>query len=170
MAMGDLYRWGDSRDVPDTLNALLRYREGFTVNLSSTFNNRSQGGAGFEILGTEGTLRIGSGSVTFSRERLSENNDWIVEAWPTALEQQYRASLEAPDRTRPPEPEVIKAKGRGDTLLHLESFMHSVRTREPVVEDVWKGHRAAACAHMINSSAERGALVRWDFEQEERQV
>ncbi|MGH9842616.1 MAG: Gfo/Idh/MocA family oxidoreductase, partial [Blastocatellia bacterium] len=38
MAAGDLYRWKESRDVPDTLNAILQYPEGFTVNLSATFN------------------------------------------------------------------------------------------------------------------------------------
>ena len=31
MAMGELYRWKESRDVPDTLNAILEYPEGFTV-------------------------------------------------------------------------------------------------------------------------------------------
>jgi hypothetical protein len=25
------------------------------------------------------------------------------------------------------------------------------------------GHRAAACAHMVNRSAEQGRLVEWDF-------
>src|ERR1039458_4346104 len=29
MAMGELYRWKESRDVPDTLNAILEYPEGF---------------------------------------------------------------------------------------------------------------------------------------------
>ncbi len=52
---GELYRWKQSRDVPDTLNAILRYPEGFTVNLSSTFNN-STGGFGFDFLGTGGDL------------------------------------------------------------------------------------------------------------------
>ena len=37
VALGTLYRWKDSREVPDTLNAVLEYPEGFTVNLSSTF-------------------------------------------------------------------------------------------------------------------------------------
>lgn len=29
MAMGELYRWKDTRDVPDTLNAIMEYPEGF---------------------------------------------------------------------------------------------------------------------------------------------
>ncbi|MGE5813753.1 MAG: Gfo/Idh/MocA family protein, partial [Acidobacteriota bacterium] len=35
-ASGELYRWKESRDVPDTVNAVLVYPEGFTANLSST--------------------------------------------------------------------------------------------------------------------------------------
>ena len=58
-AMGELYRWKESRDVPDTLNAILEYPEGFTVNLSSTFNNQSSSEASFTFLGTEGTLSVG---------------------------------------------------------------------------------------------------------------
>ena len=36
MAMGELYRWKESRDVPDTINALLQYPEGFAVSLGSS--------------------------------------------------------------------------------------------------------------------------------------
>jgi len=56
IAMGQLYRWKESRDVPDTLNAILEYPEGFTVNLSSTFNNQLSADGSFQFLGTEGRL------------------------------------------------------------------------------------------------------------------
>ena len=72
MAFGDLYRWKESRNVPDTLNAVLRYPEGFTVNLSSTFNNQSAG-SGFEFLGAEGSISLGYRGFTFkARERAGE--------------------------------------------------------------------------------------------------
>src|SRR6266481_608017 len=56
IAMGELYRWKESRDVPDTLNAILEYPEGFTVNLSSTFNNQLSADGSFQFLGTEGSI------------------------------------------------------------------------------------------------------------------
>src|SRR6266700_3918766 len=56
VAMGQLYRWKESRDVPDTVNAILEYPEGFTANLSSTFNNQLSSEGGFQILGTKGSL------------------------------------------------------------------------------------------------------------------
>jgi predicted dehydrogenase len=59
VAMGELYRWKESRDVPDTLNAILEYPEGFTVNLSSSFNNELNAEAAFQVLGTEGSITIG---------------------------------------------------------------------------------------------------------------
>ena len=64
VALGQLYRWKESREVPDTLNAVLEYPEGFAVNLSSTFNNQTSAESGFQILGTEGTTVLGGG-LTF---------------------------------------------------------------------------------------------------------
>src|ERR1700720_2553590 len=89
MAMGELYRWKESRDVPDTLNAILEYPEGFTVSLSSTFNNEFSQQAGFQILGTEGTLVLGGEGAAFYPEALVSDNRWIVESWPKALEDAY---------------------------------------------------------------------------------
>ena len=67
IASGDLYRWKENRDVPDTLNAILQYPEGFTVNLSATFNNQSASERVIEILGTKGTLSLGR-ELTFTPE------------------------------------------------------------------------------------------------------
>ena len=35
-----------THEVPDTVNAVLEYPEGFTVNLSSTFNNEASAESG----------------------------------------------------------------------------------------------------------------------------
>src|SRR5262245_47550739 len=88
VAMGQLYRWKESREVPDTLNGLLEYPEGFAVNLSSTFNNQTQSETGFQFLGTEGTITLGGG-LSFYPERAREDNRWIVESWPKRLEEAY---------------------------------------------------------------------------------
>ena len=85
MAMGELYRWKESREVPDTINALLEYPEGFSVNLGSSFNNQFSSEAGFQVLGTEGALTITDRGVGFYPENVREDNRWIVEAWPKAL-------------------------------------------------------------------------------------
>ncbi len=168
MAMSQLYRWKESREVPDTLNALLEYPEGFAVNLSSTFNNQLAAEGGLQFLGTEGTLVMG-GTLTFHPEHVFEDNRWIVESWPKALEEAYykdpkviAAEVEAARKPRAA-PETFQASGPEPTTAHFARFFEAVRTRKPSWEDPAAGHRAAACAHLINLSARRRRPVEWDF-------
>ena len=167
-AMGELYRWKESRDVPDTLNAILEYPEGFTVNLSSSFNNEMQAEAGFQVLGTEGSLTIGDG-LTFYPENAVEDNRWIVDAWSQAQEDAYykdpkviATELEPAKRPRK-QPEHFKDEGPEPTFAHFGHFFESIRTRQSYWEDAAAGHHAAACAHMINMSAKQRRVVEWDF-------
>ncbi len=169
IAAGDLYRWKESRDVPDTLNAILQYPEGFTVNLSATFNNQSASERSMEILGTKGTLSLGR-DLVFTPETPIEDNSWIVESWPSALEKAYYKDekvihSEMPQRW---DPQVIQSEenwrglGRNSTVLHFENFQKAIKDRKQPDEDVFAGHRAAAVAHMINLSASKKMPVRWD--------
>lgn len=159
-ASGELYRWKDSREVPDTVNAVLVYPEGFTANLSSTFNNQSSSESGFEILGTEGTLSFRGRTLTFSPENVNEDNRWVVASWPEALESAYYAdprvqARETPETWTPTmkeSREVWNEWGQDDTLVHLTRFFECVRTRTAPVEDATVGHRAAAVAHLVNRS------------------
>jgi predicted dehydrogenase len=167
-AMGELYRWKESRDVPDTLNAILEYPEGFTVNLSSSFNNEMQAEAGFQVLGTEGSLTIGDG-LTFYPENAVEDNRWIVDAWSQAREDAYykdpkviATEVEPAKRPRK-DPEHFKDEGPEPTFAHFGHFFESIRTRQSYWEDAAAGHHAAACAHMINMSAKQRRIVEWDF-------
>jgi predicted dehydrogenase len=171
MAMGELYRWKESRDVPDTLNAILEYPEGFTVNLSSTFNNQSASEASFNFLGTEGTLAVGWGQLKYWPESVREDNRWIVESWPSALEEAY---YKDPKVRKAEVPSLDKAhlvtggsewreEGEEPTILHFWNFLRSIESRKPYWEDASAGHHAAACAHMVNQSVRSGKLVEWDF-------
>ena len=168
VALGQLLRWRESREVPDTLNGLLEYPEGFAVNLSSTFNNQTQAESGFQFLGTEGTITLGNG-LTFFPERAREDNRWIVESWPKRLEEAYykdpKVRREELGEGAPPRDlKPIEIKGTTDTnVAHLASWIESIRTRKPHWEDASAGHHAAACAHMVNLSVETGRAVEWDF-------
>jgi predicted dehydrogenase len=169
MAMGELYRWKESRNVPDTLNAVLEYPEGFAVSLSSTFNNEFSAQGGFQILGTEGTLVIGDG-LTFYPEKAVENNRWIVESWPKTLEDAYyrdpkviATEIEPAKNYKKPEPERFNDNAIDPTITHFGHFFESIRTRRPYWEDASAGHHAAACAHLINLSARERRMTEWDF-------
>lgn len=170
LAMGELYRWKESREVPDTLNAILEYPDGFVVNLSSTFNNQVSAEGSFQILGTEGTINL-AGGLSFFPEHNIEDNRWIVESWARALEEAYykdpKVRKEELPHTR--KPKIIEGsrqfsqEGPDATVPHLGHFLESIRTRTPYWEDAAAGHRAAACAHMVNLAAKEQRLVEWDF-------
>jgi predicted dehydrogenase len=173
MAMGQLYRWKESRDagIPDTLNAIFEYSEGFVVNLSSTFNNQASAEGSFQFLGTEGTVTFGGGGMTFYPETAVEDNRWIVESWPRALEEAYYRDpkvrqSEVVDSWKPKVvegPQQFQEQGLDPTVSHLGHWLESIRTRKPYWEDASAGHRAAACAHMVNLSTQQRRQVEWDF-------
>jgi predicted dehydrogenase len=169
MAAGSLYRWTESRDVPDTLDAIMQYPEGFTVNLSGTFNNQSAGERGIQILGVKGTLTLGR-DLVFTPDNPIEDNGWIVDSWPSELQKAYYndpkvIAAEMPERW---DPKVVEGEerwggvGRNSVMLHFENFQKSIRERKQPVEDVYAGHRAAAVAHMVNLSAKSKKQVFWD--------
>ncbi|HLY17827.1 MAG TPA: Gfo/Idh/MocA family oxidoreductase [Bryobacteraceae bacterium] len=169
MAMGELYRWKESRDVPDTLNAILEYPEGFTVNLSSSFNNEMNAESQFKVLGTEGALTIGGEGLAFYPENVVEDNRWIVDSWAQSQEDAYykdpkviASEVEPAKRPRKP-PEHFKDEGPEATVAHFGHFFDSVRSRQPYWENAVAGHHAAACAHLINQSASQRRAVEWDF-------
>jgi len=173
MAMGQLYRWKESREVPDTVNAILEYPEGFAVNMSSTFNNELASQGGFQILGSEGSLVL-DGGLTLYPEAVHEDNRWIVESWPKPLEEAYyrdpkviASEVEPARNRRKAEPERFREAGPEATVAHFGNFFESVRTRRPPWEDATIGHRAAACAHMVNLSSKQTRQIEWDFSRDD---
>jgi predicted dehydrogenase len=173
VGMGQLYRWKESRDVPDTLNAIMEYPEGFTVSLSATFNNQVSAESGFQILGTKGSLILGN-TLVFIPEVINEDNRWIVDSWPTEMEDAYYRDPKIRHEEMPAtrEPEVIQAQeqyqeiGLDPTDVHFRNFFASVKTRKQPLEDALAGHRAASVAHLINRSAGEKRMVSWDFTRE----
>jgi predicted dehydrogenase len=171
VATGELYRWKASREVPDTANAVLVYPEGFTVNLSSTFNNQSSSESGFEILGTEGSIAFRGDRLVFTPERVHEDNRWVVASWPRDLERAYYENPkvqaeESPWTWKPTAvggSEVWEHQGQDDTVTHLANFIASVRSRQQPNEPAEMGHHAAAGAHMVNMSLRQRRLVEWDY-------
>ena len=170
VATGETYRYQATHEVPDTVNALLTYPEGFTANLTCTFANEQGAESGLEILGTEGSLILRGGTLTFRPEPRREDNRWVVASWPAALETAYYAdpkvqAVESPGTWDPKAVggvESWSAVGRDDTYTHIENFFAAMRSRQQPVEDVLYGHRAAACAHMVNRSIREKKLVEWD--------
>ena len=132
---------------------------------------RARRGLGLEILGTKGSLLLRGGTLTFTPEPARENNRWVVDSWPEALEKAYYddpkvQAIESPS-TWPGQiiagEESWQPEGRDAGYMHIENFFASVRTRHQPVEDALFGHRAASCAHMVNQSIRDKRMVEWDF-------
>jgi hypothetical protein len=111
--------------------------------------------------------------LTYYPENVFEDNRWIVESWPKALEEAYykdpkviATEIEAARKPRT-EPETFRASGPEPTVAHFARFFEAMRTRKPGWEDATAGHRAAACAHLINLSAKRRNPVEWDFSKDD---
>jgi predicted dehydrogenase len=171
MATGENYGFKKTHEVPDTVNALLVYPENFTANLCCTLDNARGSESGLEVLGTEGSLLLRGGGVTLRPESKHEDNRWVVKSWPEALEKAYYddpkiKAIESPDtwdaQTTAGE-EHWGTEGRDASYVHVGNFFDCVRTRKQPYEDAVFGHRAAACAHMVNRSIREKKMVEWDF-------
>lgn len=170
VAIGETYKYAKTHEVPDTVNALLTYPEGFTANLTCTFNNEQGAESGTEILGTSGSLILRGGMLTFKPEPRREDNRWVVASWPEAMEKAYYddpkvQKIESPFLWDPKVAGGVETwvpEGRDDTYTHIANFFASVRSRRQPVEDALFGHRAAACAHMVNKSIRDKTFVEWD--------
>ena len=93
-----------------------------------------------------------------------------MQSWPEALERAYYGdpkvqAVESPwlwDARLEAGVESWRAEGRDDTYTHIGNFLGSVKSRRQPVEDALFGHRAAACAHMVNRSIREKRIVEWD--------
>lgn len=168
MASGANYKYKATHEVPDTVNALLSY-DGLTASLMCTFNNAAGTADGLEILGTEGSLALRDGGLTFTPEIVRDDNRWVVQSWAEAAERAYYSdpqvqAVESPwlktARLREGG-ESWRSEGRDDTYTHIANFIASVKSRTQPVEDAAFGHRAAACAHLVNQSIREKRVVEW---------
>lgn len=166
---GILFRH-DGREVPDTLDALFDYGT-FSVNMAGTFNSASTAGQGIQFLGTEGSLSLllGAGMVE-QAEYKREGYQYSIDSWPKAMQEAFlnegNRRAESQGIGAKPEPENLQFGDKPDaTVLHIATFIDSVRTRQPGYETAEIGHHAAAAGHMVNLSYRSGKRMRWNSAQ-----
>ncbi len=171
IAMGDLYYWIRSRDVPDTINATLKYPEGFMVNLNGTFGNQRDYSETIQILGTEGSLTLSADSdISFWPEIIYEDNyDRILDSWPKNLADEYVVNPAVLLKEMPPSRptgtgdwEHIHLDGMSPVLIHIYDWLNAIHNGDATEQGAEIGHQTAACAHMINASIETKKMVTWD--------
>jgi predicted dehydrogenase len=166
MAAGGILVRNDGREVPDTLDALFVYPEGFNVNMGSTFNNESTPDQGMTFLGTKGSLTLLGNSFSVAAENPREGYGYAIDSWPKNLQEEFMNMGNHRTEATPPIVEqgavIYKEQGTDSVLLHMLEFLDCVRSRKECSENAVVGHHAAGAGHMVNLSYRSGKRMVWD--------
>ena len=161
VSQGGLFKWKDGRTVPDVLESVFEYEQGFFAQMSVNLTNSARA-PGMVIYGESGTLVMEAGKVIVTPEPADRDVQYYgSSAWPKAARDQYLKSRGA-DQPAPPRPEprdVAVESGLG----HAAYFIESIRESKPSKENATEGHAAAGAAHLANRAYREGRKLRWDF-------
>lgn len=139
LGRGGLYRERQpDRDVHDYYSALVEYENGLVVNILHSWVAPGQAGAMTKAFNDEYTRLIGTqAGIDFNTGTFS-----------------YRQELKRPDRIG------HSHEGKIDsTLLCLEAFADSVRTRRPPVATVEHGRDSVLACLLVRAAVEREGMV-----------
>lgn len=163
---GGLYRWKDGRDVPDVLNTILEYEEGYVadhyVNLVNGFPTPSA-----LIMGEDATLEMrGNAVVVQPFTRRPPVMSYGVTAWTKEMKAAYYEERGYTAEGRPKEP-LPPAKEAQEIPIergpeHHELFIMALREGKPSAEDEYEGHHAAGAAHLANLAYREGRRMQWN--------
>jgi predicted dehydrogenase len=159
VSQGGLYRWKDGRTVPDVMNSIFEYSEGFLADMYVNLNN-GRPAHPTTIMGTEASLAFED------RDRLvlyPESEPGPVQrygslGWPSDLRDKYLAAG-AGWRPSPKKPEEIRVE-RGPN--HQEVFIQAVRQGKPIAETAAEGFAACGAAHVANAAFRQGRRLSWN--------
>ena len=165
---GGLFRWKDGREFPDLIETYYDYPD-FRVSLRCNLNN--EGGEFIAFYGTEGTLLIQDGTLTYKpQDTRPQPEGYSIYGWPEKLREGYLQKWHE-EHPRPgplstkteAESEVYSAPpGYSDGLDHQANFFNAVRTRKPTVENEVFGNNAAIACHLANFSYFNKTAAVWD--------
>jgi predicted dehydrogenase len=168
VAFGDIYHWKNYREVPDQMTAMVKYPEGFTLQLTSTAHNGHPGPL-LVFYGTEGTLEYNGGSCKLYHQPRSDNFSYSTHSWPKATIAKFRETMNLRENLSPidgptaAEPVEFRSPNDEDsTRAHIRNWIDAIRTGSKPIEDVRFGHHAALVGHMCNLSYKAGKPVKWN--------
>ena len=161
---GGIYRWDDGRTVPDVMNSVYEYPQGFIADIYVNLGNE-HAISGTVIMGSEGTLVLNErgplrGKLSLYPEvKPPEAQTYAVASWPKKMREAYFAQFKRERPARPAPQEIAVESGP----QHHEYFIMSLRTGMPSKETAAEGHYAAGAAHLANVAFRKGRRVHWDL-------
>jgi predicted dehydrogenase len=177
MATGELSYWKDGRDVPDVVNAIMRYDENeqhpaFQAVLQANLADGSGGGSVTRIIGTDGVIELGWNDFVLKRLALPKAPQYggydSLFTFPKSTQQafikKYNATYSEADQKAPKYEDIVfKAPdGYDDRIDHFQHFFDAIRNDTGVLQDAAFGFRAAAPCLATNISMFEGRIVKWN--------
>lgn len=177
-ATGGLRYWKDGRDVPDVFAALFDYpatpkHPEFTLQMRVNFVDGSEDGEDLRIIGTDGMIQMGWGSVKVLRRKIRKEpgyGGWdsfhtFTEAQQKEYEKWYKAKYPTPQPAMiEPDMEFKAPQRYSANLDHHLNFYAGIREGKPIVEDALFGMRAAGPSLAANKSYFDKKIINWDPE------
>lgn len=175
---GGLRYWKDGRDVPDVIMGLFDYPKGdkhpaFNLQMRVNFVDGSEDGESLRLIGTEGSIDMGWGSVKVTRHKVRKDpgyGGWdSFDTFTVAQQKEYEAWYKAKYPAGKPEldetPVEFKApRDYSANLDHHTNFYAGIREGKTIVEDALFGMRAAGPALLANKSYYDKKIINWDPE------
>ena len=118
--------------------------------------------------GSRGVIELRESSVThIPQSGVDTSPSYYTGSYPARLRNAYIQQCHKehdPIPGKEPAPETVIYNGNDydDLKPHLWKFFQSVRSRQPVLQDVVFGHNAALACHLANESYFRKSPVYWD--------
>ncbi len=165
VSQGGLYRWKDGRTVPDVMNSIFEYHEGFLVDMYVNLTN-GRAGQPTTIMGSEASLvfegagRGGTKLMLYPEPEPSPVQRYGSLGWPSKMRDEYlkQAADWKPAAKKPIEITVEPGPN------HQEQFIACLRENRQPAEDVFRGYAACGAAHLANMAYRKGRRMNWDVE------
>lgn len=157
-AMGAKLAIDDSREIPDTLEAMWTYPGGTLVTFSQFNANAAPAdrrASNLEVRGTKGTLHLDYGSY----EIVPESNPTTIFPAQTPLDRTLSRAYAAGRRSSIA---PAKVEGADGTPEHARNFIDCVKSRARCTCDIEIGHRSTTAALIANIALATKSYLAWD--------
>src|SRR5437667_6180690 len=165
MALGDILRFKDGRNMPDVHCTLFDYGR---APVYLRLNLGCETPEIYRFQGSKGILEVTEYTIThFPQSGEDESPSYYVSGYPGALRDAYLKKWHEEHDPKPgkePITEGFHYRGASwdEEKPHLWRFFQGARNHQQVTEDTVFGHNAALACHMANESYFRNATVTWD--------
>ena len=177
-ATGGLRYWKDGRDVPDIITGLYDYpasdkHPAFTLQTRVNFVDGSEGGERLRLIGTDGVITMGWGSVKVERHKISNRPSYggwdTFDTFTAAQQKEYEKWFAA--QNPPTKPTIEESdleykapENYNANLDHHLNFHAGIRDGKTIKEDAIFSMRAAGPALASNKSYFEKKIISWDPE------